>query len=204
LPLLGPDEPRYSQVARECSENDWVTPTLGGANWFEKPRCFTAAIASYKLFGVSEFAARFGSAIFGLGTICLCGYWGNQFNVQRSDVQRSTEENEISKNFAKWLALIAASSIGLLVFSRGASFDIILTSRLRLRSSPFSFSTKLKKTRFHFSLSLFTFHFFIGLAMLAKGLIGIVFPLAIVAFYFLLSRKIPNKAFVFSLSGERF
>jgi 4-amino-4-deoxy-L-arabinose transferase-like glycosyltransferase len=38
VPLLGPDEPRYSQIAREMFErNDWLTPTLGGYNWFEKP-----------------------------------------------------------------------------------------------------------------------------------------------------------------------
>ncbi|MBK8304539.1 MAG: hypothetical protein IPK98_14480 [Chloracidobacterium sp.] len=31
LPSLGPDEPRYAQVAREMFERgDWVTPTLGG------------------------------------------------------------------------------------------------------------------------------------------------------------------------------
>ena len=38
IPLLGPDEPRYAQVAREMFERgDWITPTLGGFNWFEKP-----------------------------------------------------------------------------------------------------------------------------------------------------------------------
>ena len=36
IPLLGPDEPRYAQVAREMYvRGDWVTPTLGGHNWFE-------------------------------------------------------------------------------------------------------------------------------------------------------------------------
>jgi 4-amino-4-deoxy-L-arabinose transferase-like glycosyltransferase len=63
----------------------------------------------------------------------------------------------------------------------------------------FIFDQTKKDSLFTFHFSLFTFHFFIGLAMLAKGLIGIVFPLAIVAFYFLLSRKIPNIAFIFSL-----
>jgi len=35
--------------------------------------------------------------------------------------------------------------------------------------------------------------------LIAKGLVGIVFPLAIVAFYFVLSRKLPSKTFIFSL-----
>ncbi len=71
IPLLGPDEARYAQVAREMFERgDLVTPMLGGFNWFEKPvLLYWLQIFSYKLFGVSEFAARFGSAIFVLGTI---------------------------------------------------------------------------------------------------------------------------------------
>ncbi len=71
FPLVGPDEPRYAQVAREMFErSDWITPTLGGFNWFEKPALlYWLQIASYHIFGVSEFSARFGSAIFGLLTI---------------------------------------------------------------------------------------------------------------------------------------
>jgi 4-amino-4-deoxy-L-arabinose transferase-like glycosyltransferase len=36
--LLGADEPRYAQVAREMLDrSDWVTPTLLGKPWLEKP-----------------------------------------------------------------------------------------------------------------------------------------------------------------------
>ena len=51
VPLLGPDEPRYSQVAREMfMRSDWVTPTLGGFHWFEKPALlYWLQIASYNL-----------------------------------------------------------------------------------------------------------------------------------------------------------
>jgi 4-amino-4-deoxy-L-arabinose transferase-like glycosyltransferase len=38
LPFIGPDEPRYAEVAREMFlRRDWITPTLGGYLWFEKP-----------------------------------------------------------------------------------------------------------------------------------------------------------------------
>jgi hypothetical protein len=50
-----------------------------------------------------------------------------------------------------------------------------------------------------FSPSLLGFYFFIGLALLAKGLVGIVFPFAIVSFYYLLSWKLPPKAMIVSL-----
>ena len=38
IPLIGPDEPRYAEVAREMLvRRDLITPTLGGHPWFEKP-----------------------------------------------------------------------------------------------------------------------------------------------------------------------
>src|ERR1043165_5598888 len=76
LPLVGPDEPRYSQVAREMFERgDMVTPTLGGHAWFEKPALlYWMMMAGYKLFGVSEWSARVGPALCGLLTVLLI-YW---------------------------------------------------------------------------------------------------------------------------------
>ena len=36
--LVGADEPRYAQVAREMlARHDWVTPVLYGHPWLEKP-----------------------------------------------------------------------------------------------------------------------------------------------------------------------
>jgi 4-amino-4-deoxy-L-arabinose transferase-like glycosyltransferase len=206
FPLVGPDEPRYAQVAREMFErNDFVTPTLGGFNWFEKPvLLYWLQIAFYKIFGVSEFSARLGSALFGLGTIASL-YLLGKFTAE--DAERA-EENKKPKtespkpktDFANWLAVIAASSIGLLVFSRGASFDIILTFPVTAALVAFFiFDQSEKKSVFTFHFSLFTFHFFIGVALLAKGLVGIVFPYAIVSFYYLLSWRLPNKTFIFSL-----
>ena len=222
IPLLGPDEPRYSQVAREMFERgDWVTPTLGGYDWFEKPALlYWLQITSYKIFGVTEFAARFGSALFGLGTILSLWILEKTVQSPKFKVQSFSEiQNPKSKiqnpatDFANWLALVAASSIGLLAFSRGASFDIILT--FPLTASLVSFfifdsaqsrsvaekhsgeSVNFPLTTYH--LPLTTFYLFIGIALIAKGLVGIVFPFAIVAFYHVLSWRLPSKTFIFSL-----
>jgi 4-amino-4-deoxy-L-arabinose transferase-like glycosyltransferase len=202
IPLVGPDEPRYSQVAREMFERgDWVTPTLGGFNWFEKPALlYWLQIVSYNLFGVSEFSARFGSALFGLGTIAALWMVGRR--VEKLEYPRV--------EFANWLALIAASSIGLIVFSRGASFDIILTFPITAAMACFFVYdlTQIPKdtghaakqhSAFRIFLPLFGFYFFIGIGLLAKGLIGAVFPFAIAAFYFLISRRLPSRAFFLSL-----
>ncbi|MGC2238157.1 MAG: glycosyltransferase family 39 protein [Pyrinomonadaceae bacterium] len=207
FPLVGPDEPRYAQIAREMFERgDWLTPTLGGFNWFEKPvLLYWLQIVFYKLFGVSEFAARFGSAIFGILTIFSLWILGRNSATENFEQENKTlSENYVSSvaktDFANWLALIAASSAGLLVFSRGASFDIILTFPITASLVGFFiFDQSKEKSGFTSHFSLLTFHFFIGVALLAKGLVGIVFPFAIVAFYYLLSRRFPNKTFIFSL-----
>jgi 4-amino-4-deoxy-L-arabinose transferase-like glycosyltransferase len=62
--LIGADEPRYAQVAREMLERrDWITPTLGGQPWLEKPPLYYwQAMVAYKIFGVSDWAARLPSA----------------------------------------------------------------------------------------------------------------------------------------------
>jgi len=220
IPLVGPDEPRYAQVAREMFERgDWITPTLGGFNWFEKPALlYWVQIASYNLFGVSEFSARFGSALFGLGTILSLWILGRFAVTQNTEINLALENshahpvNSAANDFANWLALIAASSIGIIVFSRGASFDIILTFPMTAalvsffifdsigeRSFTVSESGHRASTRRLATLSLIAFYFFIGVAVLAKGLIGMVFPFAIVAFYFLLSWRLPNRTFILSL-----
>ncbi|MCA1621084.1 MAG: hypothetical protein LC795_17610 [Acidobacteria bacterium] len=73
VPLLGPDEPRYAQVAREMyARGAWVTPTLAGHTWFEKPAMlYWLAGVAYRLFGVTEFAARAGTALSGVLTVLL-------------------------------------------------------------------------------------------------------------------------------------
>jgi 4-amino-4-deoxy-L-arabinose transferase-like glycosyltransferase len=204
LPLLGPDEPRYSQIAREMYERgDFITPKLGGFDWFEKPALlYWLQIGAYHLFGVTEFAARFGSALFGLGTILSLWILGKRSAVgdRWSEIRKDSSFIFHSSSFANWLALISASSIGLITFAHGASFDIILTFPITASLVGFFIAeTKQEKSGFAFYFSLFTFYFFIGISLIAKGLVGIVFPFAIVTFYYVLSLRLPSKAFIVSL-----
>jgi 4-amino-4-deoxy-L-arabinose transferase-like glycosyltransferase len=63
--LVGADEPRYAQVAREMLErHDWITPVLGGKAWLEKPIFYYwQAMICYVVFGVSDWAARIPSGV---------------------------------------------------------------------------------------------------------------------------------------------
>ena len=58
--LVGADEPRYAQVAREMLErHDYVTPTLMGEPWLEKPALYYwRAMFAFETFGVKDWAAR--------------------------------------------------------------------------------------------------------------------------------------------------
>ncbi len=205
LPLLGPDEPRYAQVAREMFESgDWVTPTLGGFNWFEKPALlYWLQIAFYHIFGVNEFAARFGSALFGLGTVASLWILGRKLateHIESSQTSSKISVPSVANSFPNYLALIAASSLGIIVFSRGASFDIIVTFPLTASLvSFFVFDQATKNTFRKKYLPLVLFYIFIGVSLLAKGLIGMVFPIAIVTLYHALSRRLPSKTFILSL-----
>src|SRR6202171_1550103 len=63
--LIGADEPRYAQVAREMLERrDWITPVLGGRPWLEKPPLYYwQAMLAYRIFGVSDWAGRLPAAL---------------------------------------------------------------------------------------------------------------------------------------------
>lgn len=65
LGLVGPDEPRYMDVARAMLRSgDWITPRLYGQPWFEKPPLYYwAAATAFRIFGVTEFAARLPAAL---------------------------------------------------------------------------------------------------------------------------------------------
>lgn len=188
IPLVGPDEPRYAEVAREMYQRgDWITPTLGGFHWFEKPALlYWLQIISFHLFGVSEFAARFGPAVFGLGTIAAAYF------LCKPEVEIPESKNGLS--FADLAALMTATSLGIIVFSRGASFDIILTFPISAALACF-----YRFYRSGSAASLAAFYAFVGVATLAKGLVGILFPFSIVFTFYLVQRQRPRRKEFLSL-----
>ena len=63
-PLVSPDETRYVEIPREMlADQDYVTPHLNGARYFEKPVMGYWLIAgSMRVFGENAFAGRFAPA----------------------------------------------------------------------------------------------------------------------------------------------
>jgi len=183
LPLLGPDEPRYVQVAYEMFlSGDLITPTLGGHTWFEKPALlYWLIVAAFKIFGVSEWSARLGPALCGLLTIAAMWCVGR----------------EVDRGFGFWNVIASASCLGLIVFSRAASFDVVVTMTTAWSLACFLLH-ELPGTR-HKRLLLAGFYAFVGLSLLAKGLVGIVIPFGVVGAYYLLRRSWPARSVWVSL-----
>lgn len=213
LPLLGPDEPRYAEVAREMLvRHDLITPTLGGLPWFEKPPLlYWLMMAAYRVLGVTEHAARLGPAVCGLLIAFFVYRIGKALEKGSAPVEVTLGENpEQSRHgLGRFSALVWLSSLGATVFSRGASFDIVVTMTVTGALACF-FVWHLRSARVPASGSqaslpasstlwlLVGFYLFIGLSLLAKGLIGIVIPFGVIAIYLLIRREWP-KSFVKSL-----
>lgn len=186
IPLIGPDEPRYAQVAREMyARGDWVTPTLAGHTWFEKPiLAYWLMIVSYGVFGVTEFAARVGSALAGLLTVLLVG-----IAARRAEF----ESGEGLRGYGIACASVMASTLGLVVFSHAASFDVLLTATVTASLACFYLSEVEQRDAGARRRMLAGFYACVGASLLAKGLVGLIIPAGVVAFYFLLRRRWPAR-----------
>ena len=80
--LVGADEPRYAQVAREMMQrHDWVTPTLWGKPWLEKPPLYywMAEIAYKAAGGVHDWAARLPSVVLTALIVLFIYFWARRF-----------------------------------------------------------------------------------------------------------------------------
>ena len=79
-PLIEPDETRYAQIATEMiHSDDWVTPTLVGRPYLDKPPLlYWATAISYQLFGLNEWAARLPCALSVLLTLLATYFLGKR------------------------------------------------------------------------------------------------------------------------------
>jgi len=112
--LIGADEPRYAQVAREMlARHDWITPTLDGRPWLEKPPLYYwQAMLAYILFGVSDWAARLPSAVDATLMVVTIYLFLRRFRP----------------GFQLDGALMTASAAGVIGFARAASTDMPLAA----------------------------------------------------------------------------
>ncbi len=76
--LVHPDEGRYAEIPREMvATGDWITPRLNGIKYFEKPALqYWITAAAYSIFGVHHWTARLWPALSGFLGVLFIGYVG--------------------------------------------------------------------------------------------------------------------------------
>ena len=148
--LVGADEPRYAQVAREMLErHDWITPVLGGQSWLEKPPLYYwQAMVAYSLYGVSDTAARVPSAFDATLLVIAVYVFLRRF---RPGVELDG-------------ALITASCAGVIGYARAAGTDMALASTFSIAMLAWWGWRESGKRAY-----LAAFYFFLALGTLAKG-----------------------------------
>jgi 4-amino-4-deoxy-L-arabinose transferase-like glycosyltransferase len=173
--LVHPDEGRYAEIAREmAASGDWVTPRLNGIKYFEKPALqYWITAAAYDTFGVHHWTARLWPALAGCLGVLFIGYVGLCVG-------------------GRTLGLYSAAALGgcvwwilnahVLTLDAGLSFWMsvgmgALIIAQRAEAAP--------DEQRHWMLAAWAA---LALAVLSKGLIGVVLPGAVLVLYSALTR----------------
>jgi 4-amino-4-deoxy-L-arabinose transferase-like glycosyltransferase len=148
--LIGADEPRYAQVAREMLDrHDWITPVLNGHPWLEKPPLYYwQVMLAYSVFGVSETSARLPSAVDATLLVIAVYFFFRRF-------RRGVEIDA---------ALITASCAGMIGYARAASTDMPLAAAFAIGMLAW-WAWRGSGKRIYLAL----FYVFIALGTVAKG-----------------------------------
>jgi 4-amino-4-deoxy-L-arabinose transferase-like glycosyltransferase len=168
--LIGADEPRYAQVAREMLErHDWITPTLEGHAWLEKPPLYYwQAMAAFAVCGVSDVAARIPAALDATLLVIAVYLF---FRIFRRGVEVDA-------------ALITASCGGVIGFARAASMDIALAATFSIGMLAW-WAWRESGKRVWLAL----FYIFMALGMLAKGPVAPFLAAAVIMLFALAARE---------------
>lgn len=168
--LIGADEPRYAQVAREMLDrHDWITPTLGGKPWLEKPPLYYwQAMVVYSLLGVSDVTARIPSAVDATMLVVAVYLFFRRF---RPGVEVDA-------------ALITASCAGIIGYARAASTDMPLAAAFSVGMLAWWAWRESEK-----KVCLALFYLCMALGMLAKGPVAPFLAAIIIVVYAAATRE---------------
>jgi 4-amino-4-deoxy-L-arabinose transferase-like glycosyltransferase len=162
-PLYKADESRYAEIPREMvASGNWLTPRLNDFKYFEKPPLqYWATAVFFSLFGERDWAARLWTALAGIAGIVLVFFAG------------------------KRLFSSAAGTLGAAVLA-GCPLYVLL---VQINTLDMALTFFLSAAVFAFALGrYYVFWAACALAVLSKGLIGIVLPLGAIGLYILVRR----------------
>lgn len=173
--LVPTDEGRYAEMAREMvATGDWVTPRLNAIKYFEKPplQAWMNAL-TFKLFGLGEWQARLWTGLTGFLGIVLVAYAGTRVFNQR-------------------VGLIAAAVLASSFLWNGAghfnTLDMGLAGMMTLALCSLLLAQRNQASPAEERNWMLACWAGMALAVLSKGLIGIVLPGAVLVIYTAVTR----------------
>ncbi|HET7548463.1 MAG TPA: phospholipid carrier-dependent glycosyltransferase [Usitatibacter sp.] len=174
--LANPDEGRYSEIAREMAlSGDWVTPRLDGIKYFEKPPLqYWATAAVFRAFGEGEATARLYVAACGLLTILVAAYASRRLGSPATRL--GTVLALFASPYFMALGTIVTLDMGVTLWITAALCAFVLAEQAAERGS---------RSAARWIAAAWAA---MALAVLSKGLIGIVFVAAAVFFHIVLRR----------------
>lgn len=173
--LTRPDEGRYAEIGREmAASGNWVTPRLNGIKYFEKPPLqYWATAAAFRVFGVREWTARVWPALTGFLGLLLIGLAGARL---------------YGRTVGYYAALVTASSTGYIGMAHFNSLDMGTTFFMTGTLAGFLLAHRTGATASEERRWMLITWGSAALAVLSKGLIGIVLPAGAVGIYVLIER----------------
>lgn len=173
--LVPPDEGRYAEIAREMfATGDWITTRLNGIKYFEKPplQAWMNAL-TFTVFGLGDWQARLWTGLCGIIGVLMTAWAGRLVFGAR----------------AGWYSgLVLASSLFWLVSGQINSLDMSLSGMTTICLTSLLIAQRddaSARARRNWMLACWAG---MALAVLAKGLIGVVLPGAVLVLYTLVSR----------------
>ena len=181
--LTEPDEGRYAEIPREMlAGGDWLAPHLNGIQYLEKPPLqYWATAALYKALGVHPWVSRLYTAGLGFALLVLVGCAGRRWYGAATGL---------------YAALMLASSALFYLLAHLNTLDMGLTFYLSLAMLALVYSQRVPASADSSAVAatgaardwLWLAWAALGLAVLQKGLVGLVLPGFAVALYVLWQR----------------
>ena len=176
LGLTDKTEALFVEVAREMlARHDWVTPWWNGERFFDYPVWgYWMVVLSFRLFGISEWAARLPSAL-AASAVVLASFG---LMLAWSPPQEPTPQRWGRGLLA---AGLLATSPGWIGWGRVATTDMFLSSAISLALFSFLLAHRHRDQPLPARLGRVGFALFSAVAVLAKGPVGLLLPALVIA-----------------------
>ena len=185
--LLDDVDSVYTEIAREMLvRHDYVTPTIDGIRFFDKPPLmYWMAAGSMRIFGVHDWAARLPLAIGVLALLISVYALGIRLFASTSPVGHEDRGG-------LYAALATGISIGPYLYTRFYIPDILVALWMTVAVHMLLIALERIDQNRSSLLPSLAFAAATALNVLTKGLIGLVFPLGFALLYLLWARRLAD------------